>query len=148
MTYQFARVDLSKTNYSDTTVDWRYIKDLTPETINTLDDIYRTYCIYKHFSSVMPMFASRYTDPMSDVIGYYDENRLVAWSLIRRFDERNALCDQFAWTYHKPKMRLGIETLKVECAIYKQRGFNFLYMEQAHLYKQEIDGFEILGPLV
>lgn len=148
MTYQFARVDLSKTNYSDTTVDWRYIKDLTPKTINTLDDIYRTYCIYKHFSSVMPMFASRYTDPMSDVIGYYDENRLVAWSLIRRFDERNALCDQFAWTYHKPKMRLGIETLKVECAIYKQRGFNFLYMEQAHLYKQEINGFEILGPLV
>jgi hypothetical protein len=67
--------------------------------------------------------------------------------LIRRFDEHNALCDQFAWTYHKPKSRIGIETMKTECAIYKQRGYQYLYLEQAHLYKQEIDGFELLGPL-
>jgi hypothetical protein len=84
---------------------------------------------------------------MTDMIGYYDNNLLVAWSLIRRFDHENALCDQFAWTYHNPKSRLGIESLKTECAIYKARGFKFLYLEQAHLYKSEIDGFEILGPL-
>ena len=96
----------------------------------------------------MPIFHSRYRDPMADIIGYYDNTKLVAFSLIRRFDQQNAQCDQFAWTYHKPKMRLGIETMKTECAIYKKRGFKFLYLEQAHLYKQEIDGFEILGPLV
>jgi len=144
MSYQFARIDLSKTNYSADAVDWYYIRDPDPA---VLDDIYRTYCIYKHFASVMPMFHSRYTDPMTDVIGYREEGRLVAFSLIKRYDERNALCDQFAWTYHNPKTRLGIESMKTECAIYKARGFDYLYLEQAHLYKSQIDGFELLGPL-
>jgi len=143
MTYQFARIDLSKTNY-EINVEWMYMAQ--PD-IAALNDIYRTYCTYKHFASVMPIFDSRYTDPMTDVIGYYDQAKLVAFSLIRRYDEHNALCDQFAWTYHNPRMRLGIETMKTECAIYKARGFQYLYLEQAHLYKSEIDGFEILGPL-
>ena len=141
--YQFARIDLSKTNYK-INVECMYMP--RPD-ISALNAIYRAYCIYKKFSSVMPIFDSRYTDPMTDVIGYYDKARLVAFSLIKRYDEHNALCDQFAWTYHDPKMRLGIETMKTECAIYKARGFRYLYMEQAHLYKSEIDGFEILGPL-
>jgi hypothetical protein len=146
MTYQFARIDLEKTHY-EPTVKWQYITSRDPDVLAKLDDIYRTYCIYKHFASVMPMFYSRYVDPMTDVIGYYDADRLVAWSLIRRFDQHNALCDQFAWTYHQPKLRMGIETMKTECAIYKARGFRYLYLEQAHLYKSEIDGFEILGPM-
>ena len=146
MTYQFARIDLAKTNYTPT-VEWKYIDSREPDVLARLDDIYRTYCIYKHFASVMPMFPSRYTDPMAEIIGYYDQERLVAWSLIRKFDQHNALCDQFAWTYHRPRMRLGIETMKTECAIYKERGFQYLYLEQAHLYKSDMAGFEILGPM-
>jgi hypothetical protein len=141
--YQFARIDLSKTNYQ-INVEWMYMSK--PDTV-ALNAIYRDYCVYKKFSSVMPIFDSRYTDPMTDVIGYYDKAKLVAFSLICRYDEHNALCDQFAWTYHNPKLRMGIETMKTECAIYKARGFKYLYLEQAHLYKSEIDGFEILGPL-
>ena len=143
MSYQFARIDLEKTNYKQS-VEWKYL--IEPD-IAALNQIYRDYCIYKHFASVMPIFDSRYTDPMTDVIGYYDAGKLVAFSLIRRYDDHNALCDQFAWNYHKPKMRLGIESLQTECAIYKARGFKYLYLEQAHLYKQDMDGFEILGPL-
>ena len=141
--YQFARIDLSKTNYN-INIEWMYI---TRPDIAALNAIYRDYCVYKKFSSVMPIFDSRYTDPMTDIIGYYNQARLVAFSLIKRYDEYNALCDQFAWTYHNPKLRMGIETMKTECAIYKSRGFKYLYLEQAHLYKSEIDGFEILGPL-
>ena len=141
--YQFARIDLSKTNYS-IDIEWMYI---TRPNISALNAIYRDYCVYKKFSSVMPIFDARYLDPATDVIGYYDQARLVAFSLIKRYDEHNALCDQFAWTYHNPKLRMGIETMKTECAIYKARGFKYLYLEQAHLYKSEIDGFEILGPL-
>lgn len=141
--YQFARIDLSKTNYK-INVEWMYMPK--PD-IPALNAIYRQYCIHKRFTSVMPIFDSRYTDPMTDVIGYYDQAKLVAFSLIRRYDEHNALCDQFAWTYHNPRLRLGIETMKTECAIYRARGFRYLYLEQAHLYKSEIDGFEILGPL-
>jgi len=143
MSYQFARIDLSKTNYS-IGIEWMYI---TKPDITALNAIYRDYCVYKKFSSVMPIFDSRYLDPAPDVIGYYDQAKLVAFSLIRRYDEHHALCDQFAWTYHNPKLRMGIETMKAECAIYKTRGFKYLYLEQAHLYKSEIDGFEILGPL-
>jgi hypothetical protein len=143
VTYQFARIDLAKTNY-EPTVDWHYI---TEPNIPVLNDIYRTYCTYKHFASVMPIFDSQYRDPATDLIGYQDQGRLVAWSMIRRYDNHNALCAQFAWNYHNPRLRLGIESLRTECAIYRERGFQYLYLDQAHLYKQGFDGFELLGPL-
>jgi len=143
MMYQFARIDLSCTEYAES-VKWKY---LTNPDIPALNQIYRDYCVHKRFASVMPVFDSRYRDPMTDVIGYYDRDALVAFSLIQRYDDKNALCDQFAWNYNNPKLRLGIETMKTECAIYRARGFEYLYLEQAHLYKSEIAGFEILGPL-
>lgn len=145
MTYQFARIDLLLTDYQPT-VEYRYLEP-SDEVIERCQAIYRTYCIYKHFASVMPLFASRLQDSQADVLGYYDGEELVAFSLIRRYDELNALCDQFAWTYHRPRLRLGIESMKTECAIYRERGFRYLYLEQAHLYKSEIAGFEILGPM-
>jgi hypothetical protein len=145
MSYHFARINLAQTNY-DTSVYWAYLEKM-PHNIEQCLDIYQQYCVYKKFSSVMPMFESRFYDAMADILGYFDNNKLVAFSLIRRFDDKNALCDQFAWTYHNPALRLGIETLKTECAIYKKQGFQYLYLEQAHLYKKEIDGFEILGPI-
>ena len=96
----------------------------------------------------MPIFDSQYTNPDTDIIGYYSEQRtLVAFSLIKRYDTKNALCEQFAWTYHRPRMRLGIESLITECAVYRERGFQYLYLDQAHLYKQGLEGFELLGPM-
>jgi hypothetical protein len=145
MTYEFARIDLAKTEYTES-VTWNYLSK-SDYMIAKCQDIYRAYCAHKRFASVMPMFPSRFRDPMADVLGYYAGGNLVAFSLIRRFDDHNALCDQFAWTYHEPRLRLGIETMKTECAIYRARGFRYLYLEQAHLYKQEIEGFEILGAI-
>jgi hypothetical protein len=146
MTYQFARIDLSK-NVDRVSVDWHYITEIDSIAIMALKDIYRTYCIYKHFASVMPLFDSQFTDVDTDVIGYKDQGELVAFSLIKRYDQHNALCAQFAWNYKKPKLRLGMESLRTECAIYRERGFKYLYLDQAHLYKQGITGFELLGPL-
>jgi hypothetical protein len=143
MTYQFARIDLTKTTYQST-VAWEYLRE--PNTAQ-LRDIYRTYCIYKHFASVMPLFDSQFTDPMTDVIGYRENSDLVAFSLMKRLDDQNVLASQFAWTYHNPRSRLGVESLKTECAIYRDRGFSYLYLDQAHLYKQGLEGFEILGPI-
>ena len=143
MTYQFARINLEQTTYRPT-VDWKF---LTEPNIPVLLDIYRTYCIYKHFTSVMPLFDSQFTDPGTDVVGYYEDQQLVAFSLMKRYDTKNVLASQFAWTYHNPKTRLGIESLKTECAIYREQGFKYLYLDQAHLYKQGIEGFELLGPL-
>jgi hypothetical protein len=143
VTYQFARINLEQTTYTPT-VAWEYLTD--PD-IDVLQDIYRTYCIYKHFASVMPLFDSQFTDPNTDVIGYHEDGRLVAFSLMKRYDSKNVLASQFAWTYHNPRTRLGIESLKTECAIYRERGFQYLYLDQAHLYKQGLEGFEILGTL-
>ena len=143
MTYQFARIDLAQTTYRPM-VTWEYL--LEPN-IAQLQDIYRTYCIYKHFASVMPLFNSQFTDPMTDVIGYREQGELVAFSLMRRLDTENVLASQFAWTYRNPRTRLGVESLKTECAIYRDRGYKFLYLDQAHLYKQGLEGFEILGPV-
>ena len=143
MTYQFARINLEK-NIDQATVKWAYLKN---PNVAELQDIYRTYCIYKHFASVMPLFDSQFTDPGTDVLGYYDNELLVAFSIIKRYDDKNALCAQFAWNYRNPKLRLGIESLRTECAIYRERGFRYLYLDQAHLYKQGITGFELLGPL-
>jgi hypothetical protein len=143
MTYQFARINLAKTSYR-ATVKWEYLRE---PNIPVLQDIYRTYCIYKHFASVMPLFDSQFTDPNIDVIGYYEHGELVAFSLMKRYDKQNVLASQFAWNYHNPRTRLGIESLKTECAIYRDRGFDYLYLDQAHLYKQGLEGFEILGPL-
>jgi len=143
VTYQFARIRLQETRYRPT-VTWEYIRE---PNIAQLQDIYRTYCIYKHFASVMPLFPGQFTDPSTDVIGYYEDGRLVAFSLMKRYDTENVLASQFAWTYHNPRIRLGIESLKTECAIYRERGYKFLYLDQAHLYKQGLEGFEILGHL-
>ena len=143
MSYQFARINLAENN-DQVSLSWEYLQN--PD-ITELKDIYRTYCIYKHFASVMPLFDSQFTDSDTDVIGYYDTGKLVAFSLMKRYDAENVLASQFAWTYHNPRTRLGIKSLQTECAIYRERGFKYLYLDQAHLYKQGITGFELLGPL-
>lgn len=143
MSYQFARINLSKTSYTET-CDWAYLTDPDADQLNS---IYRTYCQYKRFDSVMPIFHSEYTSTSNDVIGYYHNKQLVAFSLIHRFDDENAECVQFAWDYSVPKLRLGIRSLENECAVYKQRGFKYLYLGGADEYKKKINGFEILGEL-
>lgn len=92
----------------------------------------------------MPIFDSEYTDPHVDIIGYFDNQNLVAFSLLKKYDCDNVEAVQFAWTYHQPKLRLGITSLEHECALYKQLGFKFLYLGGADEYKTQIDGFEIL----
>ena len=94
----------------------------------------------------MPIFPEEYTAEHNDVIGYYNNSQLVAFSLIHRYNEKNAECVQFAWDYADPELQLGIESLKNECAVYRARGFDYLYLGGADEYKKQIDGFEILGP--
>lgn len=138
----YARINLSATNYSTSILNWQYLRN--PD-IDQLNAIYQQYCTYKKFTSVMPIFDSEYTDPKNDIIGYFDHDILLAFSLLRRYDTENVEAVQFAWTYSNPKLRLGVESLKQECAIYKRLGFKFLYLGEADEYKSKIAGFEILG---
>ena len=140
----YARIDLSKTNYTHNEIDWRILSNPNPDELN---EIYTAYCRYKAFKSVMPIFDSEYFDSRCDVIGYYEDKQMVAFSLIRKFDHDNIEAVQFAWNYQNPKLQLGIKSLKNECAIYKKLGYKYLYLGHADSYKSKIDGFEILGPL-
>jgi hypothetical protein len=124
-----------------------YYGIITNPDVDQLERIYNQYCVYKKFRSVMPIFEQEYTDPNNDVIGYYDYDcKLVAFSLIRRYNSKNAEAVQFAWDYQDPKLKLGYASLRNECAVYKARGFDYLYLGGADEYKRQIDGFEILGP--
>ena len=138
----YARINLGATNYSSSILDWQYITD--PDT-NQLNAIYQQYCRYKQFASVMPIFASEYADQKNDIIGYFDNDNLLAFSLLRRYDADNVEALQFAWTYTNPKLRLGIKSLEHECAVYKKLGYKYLYLGGADEYKSQVDGFEILG---
>jgi hypothetical protein len=143
--YEFARIRLADTTYTPS-VDWQRLDNITIDTVYQLNSIYRDYCVYKQFRSVMPIFDSEYYNDCNDVIGYYHNSQLVAFSLMRRYDNYNVASVQFAWNYTTPQLRLGIESLKTECAIYRDRGFQYLYLDYAHEYKKTIQGFEILGP--
>jgi hypothetical protein len=144
----YARIDLDKTNYKYMeTHEWKWLTHPDPLMVKQLNEIYVKYCRYKKFKSVMPIFDSEYTDRYSDVIGYYDNEKLVAFSLIRRLAATEYEAVQFAWNYENPKLRLGIRSLEHECCILKAKGAKYLYLGEAAEYKSKIDGFEILGPL-
>ena len=138
----YTRVDLKKTNYKLLN-NFQVLIKPDPE---VLENIYNQYCIYKKFESVMPIFPEEYTDPKNDVIGYYNGGRLVAFSLTRKYNDKNVEAIQFAWDYKTPVLRLGIESLKNECAYYKSLGFKYYYLGEAMEYKKKINGFEILPP--
>jgi hypothetical protein len=138
----YARINLENTNYTILNNNWQFLR--TPN-VNQLNQIYHNYCRYKKFSSVMPIFDSEYTDSKNDIIGYFNNSELTAFSIIKRHDATNAEAVQFAWTYSEPKLQLGIKSLKHECAMYKSLGYKFLYLGEANEYKKKIAGFEILG---
>jgi len=137
----YSRINLVETNYS-LLENFQIIDNPDPV---QLESIYNQYCIYKKFKSVMPIFPEEYTDLKNDVIGYYD-NRLVAFSLTRKYNSENVEAIQFAWDYKNPSLKLGIESLKNECALYKKLGFRYYYLGESMKYKKQIDGFEILPP--
>jgi len=139
---KYARIRLADTNY-DMLDNFQV---LTNPDAQELESIYNSYCVYKKFKSVMPIFAEEYTDPRNDVIGYYDHDKLVAFSLIRKYDAENCEAVQFAWDYANPELQLGYASLRSECAYYKAQGFCYYYLGGADEYKRQFDGFEILGP--
>jgi hypothetical protein len=95
----------------------------------------------------MPMIPGRLTKSDTEIIGYFDSDQLVAWSMYRIWDNKNILSDHFAWDYRNPLLRLGIRSLQNECAIYRESGYEYMYFESIQPYMLDMQGFEILGPI-
>jgi hypothetical protein len=138
----YCRINLSKTNYTELT-NYSLLNNPNKQHLRS---IYRQYCRYKQFSSVLPLFDNDFDGKYMDVLGYKDLNEnVVAFSLIRKHDKHNVEAVQFAWNYQEPKLRLGIHSLENECARYKRLGYRYLYLGHVDDYKRRFDGFEIVG---
>ena len=143
MSWQFGRINLTQTRYASN-LDWQY---LDPPPVKEMQKVYRDYCLHKHFQSVMPMIDGRFTVPGTEIIGYRQNTNLVAWSMYRIWDEHNVLSDHFAWDYRDPRLRLGVRSIENECAIYRDRGYRWMYFESVEPYMLDLEGFEILGAI-
>ena len=138
----YCRIDLSKTYYNQID-EWKFI---TNPNFDELDALYVKYCAHKKFKSIMPLFKEQFEMPNADVIGYYDNEKLVAFSLILMFaHSKSIMAERFVWDYETPKLRLGMRSLEHECALYKDQGYEYLYLGEYTEYKSAIDGFELLG---
>lgn len=137
------RIDLHKTDYKE--LDYQL---LGINHFSRIKEIYKQYCEYKNFDGVIPMFIEDVTNPFSEVIGYYHNDALVAFSLVFLYRSQHSVsCEQFAWDYQTPKLRLGIKSLESECARYKRLGYRYLYLGEYDEYKAKFDGFEIVRKL-
>ena len=141
---KFCRINLAKTNYNLYlgTERFSWASGLEP-----YEQIYQEYCAYKQFDSVMPLFLQQFQDPLNDTHVYRNGTEIVAWSLCRRWNDRDVESLQFAWNYQQPELELGRRSLEHECAYYKQLGYEYLYLGQVAEYKTRFDGYEELGRL-
>jgi hypothetical protein len=147
---KFCRIDLSKTNYC--ILDYSYAREiLLGDRMNYWNDfqqIYKKYCDYKNFASVMPLWISQFQSSEYRIIGYFDDNqKLIAWTKLRQLDYENIESEQFAWDYVNPNLKLGIRSLEYESSYFKIYGFKYLWLGFDDHYKQQIPGFEIVGKL-
>tara|TARA_R110000744_G_scaffold216982_5_gene335765 strand:- start:23632 stop:23919 length:288 start_codon:yes stop_codon:yes gene_type:complete len=95
----------------------------------------------------MPIFDTEYLDPLHDIIGYYHNEKLIAFSIIRKHSLFDVEAIQFAWDYEKPSLRIGAKSLFTECALYKESGYDYLWLGENQPYKSKFDGYEEMGPL-
>ena len=138
----YSRINLSKINY-------RMSKSavlFNNPPVDQIQEIYDQYCKYKQFESVMPIFNEDLCAPHCDIIGYYSNKELVAFSHYYWYNSDNVEAIQFAWNYKNPKLFLGLKSLRHECAYYKAKGVKYIYVGYADEYKKQINGFEICPP--
>ena len=136
----YCRIRLKDTNYQEyenfRMLDSSYYKECL--------EIYRKYVEYKEFDDVVPIFKEEFETHHCDVLGYYDQNHLVAFTLAYRFDSLNSVWgDQFAWDYENPKLSMGHIANKHEFAYYKRLGYDYYYLGPAMSYKEKLQGYEI-----
>ena len=140
----YGYIDLTETKYKPI-LDYEILpKDTDPA---PLLEIYRQYCMYKKFASAWPIYAEEFAVPQNDVLAYRDGGEIVAWTLIYRVSHNTVWNMQFAWNYANPKLRLGYKSLRTECAIYRELGYEKMTIDEDMIYKSQIQGYKLFGPM-
>ena len=121
----YCRIRLQETNYQE----YHNYRILDSSSFRRCLEIYREYVTYKKFDDVVPIFQEEFELPHTDIIGYYDENELVAFTLAYKFKSVNSVwADQFAWNYQNKKLSLGHVANKNEIALYKRLGLSLIHI--------------------
>ena len=106
----YCRIRLKDTNYQE----YHNYRILDSSSFGRCLEIYKQYVEYKGFEDVVPIFREEFELPHTDIIGYYDGNELVAFTLAYRFKSVNSVwADQFAWNYKNKKLSLGHKANKL-----------------------------------
>lgn len=141
----YCYIDLKETDYNAAECDYKLFLPHDKVPIDKMLDIYQQYADHKKFESVWPIYKEEFVAKQNDIIGYYDQNRLVAWSMMYKINADAVEALQFAWDYKNPKLKLGIQSMKTECAIYKSLGYKLIILGEAHEYKKQVDGCTIFS---
>lgn len=140
----YCRIDLSQTNYKTLPNSEILSIEQRIKNFSNIENIYKKYCKHKNFLSVMPLFPSIVYATDTDCIVYKFSDDIIAFSLVKKYDNYNIESMQFAWNYENPKLRLGIKSLEHECAFYKNLSYKYLYLGEVDKYKTKFLGFEIV----
>jgi len=137
------RIDLTKIKYKQIDFVLLGLQDFP-----TCEQIYKRYIQHNDIENPHPVFEEEWNTEAkynADVLGYYDKNKLVAWSLTYKFpSKKTVIADQFAWDYVNPKLKLGYKTIRSECAYYKAQGYKYFILGDPDKYKEELQGYEII----
>lgn len=139
----YSYIALQQTNYKPL-LDYEILTNI--ENPSWLLDIYRIYCRHKKFVSVLPIFHGEFTDPRCEFVTYKVDNKVIAWTMLRKLSDTVIDNMQFCWNYEDPKLKLGYKSIRTECAIYRDRGFTEMLLDTELHYKKEIQGYNIYGP--
>ena len=137
------RIDLTKIKYKQIDFVLLGLQDFPK-----CEEIYKQYIEHNDIENPHPVFEEEWNTEAkynADVIGYYDNDDLVAWSLTYKFpSKQTVIADQFAWNYSNPKLKLGYKSIRSECAYYKSQGFKYFILGDPDKYKAQLQGYEII----
>ena len=137
----YGRINLSKVDY-DLDPDISLYKPSLKEATH----VYNTYCKYKNFDSVFPLYSDDILQ--NDFHRLYIDDKLIAWEQTKTYtNDKGGFSDQFAWDYGNPEGRVGWRFSYHVPAYYKSQGYKYLYLGDHQDYKSRIQGYEILGPI-
>ena len=141
--YHLDSLDLKKKHKIPSRIDFEIVEDL--KNWDRYERIWDTYLEKKGFSKEFNLSDLFKVNPnKKHVIEVYDYDEMVAFSIIRK--EPGPVSLQFAWTYHEPKLSLGIHCQYFELNYLKESGYKYNYVcpgyERTCIWKSRFPGFE------
>ena len=142
----YAKVNLQETNYTPSKkIDYKLLpKDTDPE---PLLEIYKKYATYRDFKSAWPIYPDEFNKPYNDILAYYNNGEIVAWTMIFLLAKNAVWNMQFAWDYADPSLKLGYKSIRNECGIYRLKGYSEMLIDRNQKYKTDLQGYEEFGPI-